>query len=70
VIVNAFLFQVQPNVLYVSATWSGSSGWRDRVYAFSSRDLNEFNLAFEDRFRQTKIQVLSLILGYKVLVYL
>ena len=51
--------QVQNNVLYVSVSWTrtGQIIWRERVPAFASRNLDDFNLAYSDNFRQTHVQI-------------
>nr|KAG5704613.1 hypothetical protein BaRGS_031877 [Batillaria attramentaria] len=51
--------KVQPNVLYVSVSWSrtGQTIWRERVPAFASRNLDDFDLAYKDNFRQTHIKI-------------
>ncbi|KAK7102707.1 hypothetical protein V1264_020889 [Littorina saxatilis] len=51
--------QVQPDVLYVSVSWTrvGQSIWRERVPAFASRNLTDFNLAIRNQFRQTVIKI-------------
>lgn len=54
--------KLQPQVLYVSVSWSrtGPQIWRERVPAFSSRSLSDFNLAYmdnSDSFRQTQIKI-------------
>ena len=49
----------QPNVMYVSAPWTGTGQniWRERVSAFASRSLDDFNLAYSDSFGQTHITI-------------
>ncbi|XP_076447874.1 plexin-A2-like isoform X2 [Babylonia areolata] len=51
--------QVQNNVLYVSVSWNpvGQAIWREDVPAFSSRNLSNFELAYSDNFRQTRIKI-------------
>ena len=55
--------RTQPDVMYVSASWSqiGQPIWRERVPAFSSRNLDDFELAYKDNFRSTQIKVQSFL---------